>query len=76
MVILAPVPVEVVPPGVIVKVQVPVDGKLLRTTLPVGIEHEGCVITPGTGAEGLEFTVAVTEDLDPVVQPFAVASTK
>jgi hypothetical protein len=30
---------------------------------------------PGTGAEGIEFTVAVTGDLNAVVQPFTVAST-
>ena len=74
MVILVPVPVEVDPPGVLVNVQVPVAGKLFKTTLPVGKAHVGCVIRSGTGAEGIEFTVAVTEDLDPVVQPFAVAS--
>ena len=75
MVVLVPVPVLVIPPGVLVKVQVPVAGKLFKTTLPVGTVHVGCVVTSGRGAEGIESTVAVTEDLDPVVQPFAVAST-
>ena len=35
MVVLVPDPVVVVPPGVLVKVQVPVAGKPLNITLPV-----------------------------------------
>jgi hypothetical protein len=75
MVVLVPVPEVVVPPGFLVKVQVPVAGNPLKTTLPVGTEHVGCVILPAIGAEIIEFTVAITGDLDAVVQPFAVAST-
>lgn len=39
-VVLVPVPV-VVPPGVRVNVQVPVDGRPLKTTLPVATLHVG-----------------------------------
>ena len=41
MVLLVPVPVVVVPPGVLVNVQVPVVGKSFKTTLPVAVEHVG-----------------------------------
>jgi len=41
MVVLVPEPVVVVPPGVLVKIQVPVAGKLFKTTLPVGTAHVG-----------------------------------
>ena len=50
--VLVPVPVVVVPPGVLVNVHVPVEGKPLNTTLPVAKEQVGCVIVPTTGAEG------------------------
>jgi len=74
-VVLVPVLEVVISPGFLVNVQVPVAGKPLKTTLPVGAVHVGCVIVPGMGAEGIELTVAVTGDLVEVVQPFAVAST-
>jgi hypothetical protein len=48
-----PVPVVVVPPGVLVRVHVPVAGKLFSTTLPVGTAHVGCVLVPARGAEGI-----------------------
>lgn len=41
IVVLVPDPVVVVPPGVLVKVQVPVAGKPSKTTLPVAIVHVG-----------------------------------
>ena len=41
IVMLVPVPVVVVPPGFLVKVQVPVAGKLLNTTLPVARAQVG-----------------------------------
>ena len=41
MVLLVPVPVVVVPPGVLVNVQVPVAGKPFKTTLPVDVAHVG-----------------------------------
>ena len=49
---VVPVPVEVTAPGVLVKVQVPVDGKLLNTTLPVAVVQVGWVMVPTAGAEG------------------------
>ena len=52
MVVLVPVPVLVIPPGVLVKVQVPPPGKLFNTTLPVGTGHVGCVLVPTAGADG------------------------
>jgi hypothetical protein len=75
MVVPVPVPEVVIPPGFLVNVQVPVAGKPLKTTLPVGVVHVGCVTVPRIGAEGIELTVAVTGNLVAVVQPFAVAST-
>ena len=39
IVVLTPVPVIVVPPGVLVNVQIPVLGKPFKTTLPVGTAH-------------------------------------
>jgi hypothetical protein len=60
IVVLVPVPV-VVPPGVLVNVQVPVDGKPLKTTLPVDITHVGCVIVTGEGAAGNALTVKLPE---------------
>ena len=41
IVVLVPVPVVVVPPGVRVNVHVPEEGKPLKTTLPVRIVHVG-----------------------------------
>ena len=32
-------------------------GKPLRTTLPVAMEHVGCVIVPTKGADGIAVTV-------------------
>jgi hypothetical protein len=60
MVVVVPVPVEVDPPGVPVKVHAPVAGKLFKTTLPVGTVHDGCVIAPGVGGEGEGGTVLIT----------------
>jgi hypothetical protein len=42
----------VVPPGVLVNVHVPVEGRPLNTTLPVATEQVGWVIVPTTGADG------------------------
>jgi hypothetical protein len=41
IVIVVPDPGVVTPPGVLVKIQVPVTGKLFKTTLPVGTAHVG-----------------------------------
>jgi hypothetical protein len=58
-VVPVPVPVVVAPPGLRVKVQVPLEGKPLNTTLPVDTKHVVWVMVPTTGAEGLAFTVNV-----------------
>ena len=60
MIVLVPVPVVVVPPGVFVNVQVPVAGKPFNTTLPVDITHVGCVIVLTIGAEGEPGAVLMT----------------
>jgi hypothetical protein len=52
IVVLVPVPVVVLPPGDLVSVHVPDDGKPLNATLPLARMHVGCVITPTTGAVG------------------------
>ena len=41
MVVLVPDPLVVVPPGVLVKVQLPLAGKPLNTTLPVETAQVG-----------------------------------
>jgi hypothetical protein len=67
-----PVPVVVVPPGVRVKVHVPVEGRPLKTTLPVGTAQVGCVIVPNAGAVGVTgCALIVTEPDDPEVHPDA-----
>jgi hypothetical protein len=53
IVVLVPDPVVVTAPGVLVIVQLPVNGSPFRTTLPVGAAHDGCVTVPITGALGL-----------------------
>jgi hypothetical protein len=52
IVVLVPVPVVVVPPGVLVSVQVPAAGRPFKITLPVDTEQVGCVIVPTAGAVG------------------------
>jgi hypothetical protein len=59
MVLLVPVPVVVVPPGVLVNVHVPVAGKPFNTTLPVDRAQVGCVIVPTLGAAGKALTIII-----------------
>ena len=60
MVVVVPDPVAVVPPGVLVKVQLPVAGKPFKTTLPVDSEQVGWVIVPTVGAVGVQFWTVIT----------------
>ena len=60
MVELTPEPVVVVPPGVLVKVHVPVAGNPLKITLPVAKAHVGWVIVPTVGALGVAGWALIT----------------
>jgi hypothetical protein len=53
MVVLVPVPVVVVPPGIRASVHVPVAGRSCKTTLPDGISQEGWVMVPTVGVMGV-----------------------
>jgi hypothetical protein len=55
-----PVPVVVVPPGVRIKVQLPVAGSPFNTTLPVPIAQVGWVIVPTVGAVGDDGWAVIT----------------
>jgi hypothetical protein len=50
----------VVPPGVLVKIQVPVAGKPFNTTLPVATVQVGWVIVPTVGAVGDDGWAVIT----------------
>ena len=67
-------PVVVTPPGVLVIVQSPL-GRPLNTTLPVGVEHVGCVIAPTIGVVGFAFTVKLLLDVHPVAVSIKVKVT-
>ena len=54
IVLLVPVPVVVVPPGVLVNVHVPDAGNPFKITLPVERIQLGCVMFPTTGAVTLQ----------------------
>ena len=54
IVVLVPVPVVVVPPGVLVNVHVPVEGSPFSTTLPVDTVQVGWLRVPATGAVGVD----------------------
>ena len=77
MVVLVPVPVVAIPPGLRVKVQVPVAGKPFKVTLPVDTEQVGCTIVPTEGAVGIVGAVFITTlaDTDDV-QPAAFVTVK
>jgi hypothetical protein len=71
--VLDPEPVVVVPPGVLVNVQLPLEGKPLKTTLPVERRHVGCVIVPTTGGVGVDGCALITTAPDAVeVHPEAL----
>ncbi len=76
IVVLAVLPVVVTLPGNLVMVQLPL-GKPLKTTLPVAVEHVGCVMAPtvGTvGVAGCAFTTALV--LANEVQPALLVTVK
>lgn len=53
-VVLIPIPLVTITPGVLIKVQVPVVGKPFRITFPVATEQVGWVIVPIVGAAGVK----------------------
>jgi hypothetical protein len=74
-VVVVPDPVVVVPPGVLVKVQLPVAGKPPNTTLPVATEQVGWVIVPMVGALGVAGWVLITTLADEdEIQPEALVT--
>ena len=77
MVVLVPLPFLVVPPGVLVTVHVPDDGKPFKTTLPVAIAQVGWVIVPTVGAEGVTGRALMTTLAEAVeIQPAALVTVK
>jgi hypothetical protein len=58
--VLVPVPVVFVPPGVCVRVHVPVAGSPFSITLAVAVVQVGCVIVPTVGAVGVTGCAAMT----------------
>jgi hypothetical protein len=65
-----PLPVVVVPPGVLVNIHVPDEGKPLNTTEPVAKAQVGCVIVPTVGGCTTGGSITVTV-LVTFVQRFA-----
>lgn len=77
MVVLVPVPEFVVPPGDLVTVHVPEEGRLLSTTLPMATAHVGCVIVPTVGVDGVGGCVFIATPFDdPEVHPSAFVTVK
>ena len=70
MLVLLPLPLEVTPPGYLVRVQLPEDGSPDNTTLPVDTLQVGWVIVPVPGAPGVTgWEFMLTEAVEPDVQP-------
>ena len=70
IVVVVPVPVNVVPPGDTVTVQVPEEGKLLKDTDAEAKVQVGCVIVLTTGALGVAGCILITALVEAVeVQP-------
>ena len=64
-------------PGLLVSVQVPVDGSPLNTTLPVAIEQVGVVIVPTDGADGVAgWTGIITLDEEVEIHPSELVTVK
>ena len=76
-VVVVPVPVEVIAPGLRVSVQVPVAGNPERSTLPVATEQVGWVMVPIIGAVGTAGCALITTFPDATeVQPAALVTVK
>jgi len=76
-VVVVPDPVELAPPGLLLRVQVPVEGNPLRATLPVATKQVGWVMAPVTGAVGVTGCGFITIFTDvPEVQPAALVTEK
>jgi hypothetical protein len=70
MVVLVLVPDVVLPPGLLVRVQVPEDGSPLSITVPVDTPQVGCEMVPGEGAPGVAgAALIVMGDEDADIQP-------
>ena len=77
IVILVPLLVVETVPGYLIRVQVPVGGKPLRTTLPVAKVHVGGVMVPTTGGVGVAGCAGITALADAGdVHPFATVTVK
>ena len=63
-VVEVPVPLVVAPPGLAVKVHVPVAGNPLISKLPVVTAQVGCVMVPMVGAAGITGAGLITTDPD------------
>lgn len=67
----------VMPPGVLVIVQVPEAGKPFNTTEPVGVPQLGCVIVPTVGAAGFAgAALMATLPESPETQPTSLVTVK
>jgi len=76
-VILVPLLVVETVPGYLMRVQVPVAGKSLRTTLPVAKVHVGGVMAPTTGGVGVAGCAGIiTLEDDGDVHPVATVTVK
>ena len=69
MVLEVPVPVVVMLPGVLVRVQVPDDGSPVSSTLPVALVQVGWMIEFTVGAAGMGLTVTSTVRVAPLQLP-------
>lgn len=68
IVVDAPLPAEVIFPGVLERVQAPVAGRPVSWMLPVAVVHVGCVTFPARGADGVTGcgSIAITADCSEV----------
>ena len=77
IVFVVPTPEVVVPPGVLVIIQLPVAGKPLRVTLPVETKQVGCMMAPTIGAGGRVVGCALISTTDaPEVHPTELVTVK